>query len=59
MFMKCLITYFTIGEKSSKQSPPQVLDKLIPVLFQNGFDLQEVVNRRLKVFSHAKRDKEL
>ena len=39
--------------KFSKQSPPQGLDKLIPVLFQNGFDPQEVVNRRLKVFSHA------
>ena len=39
--------------KFSKQSPPQGLDKLIPVLFQNGFDPQDVVNRRLKVFSHA------
>ena len=39
--------------KFSKQSPPQGLDKLIPALFQNGFDPQEVVNRRLKVFSHA------
>ena len=39
--------------KFSKQSPPQGLDKLIPVLFQNGFDPQNVVNRRLKVFSHA------
>ena len=39
--------------KLSKQSPPQGLDKLIPVLFQNGFDPQNVVNRRLKVFSHA------
>ena len=29
------------------------MDKLIPVLFQNGFDPQNVVNRRLKVFSHA------
>ena len=29
------------------------MDKLIPVLFQNEFDPQEVVNRRLKVFSHA------
>ena len=37
----------------SKQSPPQGLDKLIPVLFENGFDPQNVVNRRLKVFSHA------
>ena len=39
--------------KLSKQSPPQGLDKLISVLFQNGFDPQNVVNRRLKVFSHA------
>ena len=39
--------------KLSKQSPPQGLDKLIPVLFQNGFDPQNVVNRRLRVFSHA------
>ena len=39
--------------KFPKQSPPQGLDKLIPVLFQNGFDPQDVVNRRLKVFSHA------
>ena len=39
--------------KFSKQSPPQGLDKLIPVLFQNGFDPQDVVNRRLKVFSYA------
>ena len=31
----------------------KALIKLIPVLFQNGFDPQEVVNRRLKVFSHA------
>ena len=43
-------------QKFSKQS--QGLDKLIPVLFQNGFDPQEVVNslnslNRLKVFSHA------
>ena len=37
----------------SKQSPPQGLDKLIPVLFQNGFDPQNVINRILKVFSHA------
>ena len=40
-------------QKLSKQSPLQGLDKLIPVLFQNGFDPQNVVNRRLKVFSHA------
>ena len=39
--------------KFSKQSPPQCLDKLISVLFQNGFDPQNVVNRRLKVLSHA------
>ena len=39
--------------KFSKQSPPHGLDKLIPVLFQNGFDPQNVVNRRLNVFSHA------
>ena len=39
--------------KFSKQSPPQGLDKLIPVLFQNRFHPQNVVNRRLKVFSHA------
>ena len=39
--------------KLSKQSPPQGLDKLIPILFQNGFGPQNVVNRRLKVFSHA------
>ena len=35
--------------KFSKQSPLEALDKLIPVLFQNGFDPQNVVNRRLKV----------
>ena len=40
--------------KFSKQSPPQGSDKLISVLLQNGFDPQDVVNRRLKVFSHAK-----
>ena len=40
-------------QKFSKQSPPQGLDKLIPVLFQNRFDPQDVVNRRLKVFSHG------
>ena len=40
--------------KLSKQSPAQGLDKLIPVLFQNGFDPQNVVNRKLKVFCHAK-----
>ena len=39
--------------KFSKQSPPQGLDKIIPVLFRNGFNPQNVVNRRLKVFSHA------
>ena len=40
-------------QKFSKQSPPQGLNKLIPVLCQNGFDPQDVVNRRLKVFAHA------
>ena len=39
--------------KLSKQSPLQGLDKLMPVFFQNGFDPQNIVNRRLKVFSHA------
>ena len=39
--------------KLSKQSPRQGLDKLIPVFFQNGSDPQNVVNRRLKVFSHV------
>ena len=39
--------------KISKQSPPQGLDKLIQILFQNGFDPQNVVNRRLRVFCHA------
>ena len=32
--------------KFSRQSPPQGLDKLIPVLFQNGFDLQNVDSAR-------------
>ena len=40
--------------KLSKQSSPQGLDKLIAVLFQNGFDPQEVVNRRLKVLRFDK-----
>ena len=44
---------FNDWRKFSKQSPPQGLDKLIPVLFRNGFDPQNVVNRKLKVFSHA------
>ena len=39
--------------KISKQSPPQGLDKFIRILFQNGFDSQNVVNRRLRVFCHA------
>ena len=39
--------------KLSKQSPLQGLDKLIPVLFRNGFDPQNVVNRRLKGLSHV------
>ena len=37
----------------SKQSPPQGLDKLIRILFQNGFDPENVVNKRLRVFCHA------
>ena len=37
--------------KLSKQSPPQGLDKLIRMLFQNGFDLKNVVNRRLSLSS--------
>ena len=36
--------------KLSKQSPPQGLDKLIRILFQNGFDPKNVVNRRLRSF---------
>ena len=44
---------FNDWQKLSKQSLPQGLDKLIAVLFQNGFDPQNIVNRRLKVFSHA------
>ena len=40
-------------QKFSKQSPLQGLDTLIPVLFQNGFDPPNVVNRRLKVLSDA------
>ena len=44
---------FDDWRKLPKQSPSQGLDKLIPVLFQNHFDPQNVVNRRLKVFSHA------
>ena len=39
--------------KLSKQSPPQGLNKLIRMLFQNGFDPNNVVNRRLRVFRHA------
>ena len=39
-------------QKLSKQSP-QGLNKLIRMLFQNGFDPQNVVNRRLRVFCHA------
>ena len=39
--------------KLSKQSPPQGLDKLIQMLFQNDFDPKNVVNRRLRVFCHA------
>ena len=37
----------------SKQSPPQGLDKLIRILFHNGFDPENVVNRKLRVFCHA------
>ena len=49
-----MIDYLFHGwRKLSKQSPSQGLDKLIPVLFRNGFDPQNVVNRRLKVFCHA------
>ena len=40
-------------QKLSKQSPPQGLDKLIRMLFQNGFHPKNVVNRRLRVFCHA------
>ena len=39
--------------KLSKQLPPQGLDKLIRISFQNGFDQQNVVNRRLRVFCHV------
>ena len=52
-FHEMLDYLFHDWRKFSKQSPPQGLDKLIPVLFQNGFDPQNAVNRRLKVFSHA------
>ena len=41
-----------IGENFRNNLHRQGLDKLIPVLFQNGFDPQNVDNRRLKVFSH-------
>ena len=44
---------FRDWRKLSKQSPPQGLDKLIRILFQNGFDPKNVVNRRLRVFCHA------
>ena len=44
---------FHAWRKFLKQSPPQGLDKLILVLFQNRFDPQNVVNRRLKVFSYV------
>ena len=37
--------------KLSKQSPPQGLDKLVRILFHNGFDPENVVNRRLRVLS--------
>ena len=39
--------------KLSKQSPPQGLEKLIGILFQNGFNPQNVVNRGLRAFCHA------
>ena len=39
--------------KLFKQLPPQGLDKLTRILFQNDFDPQNVVNRRLRVFCHA------
>ena len=50
-----LLTWTDFGEAivNGIHLPPQGLDKLIPVLFQNGFDPQNVVNKRLKVFSHA------
>ena len=49
-----LLDYLFHGwQKLSKQSPSQALDKLIRILFQNGFDPQNVVNRRLRVFCHA------
>ena len=44
---------FKVWRKISEQSPPQGLDKLIRILFQKGFDPQNVVNRRLRVFCHA------
>ena len=37
--------------KLSKQSPPQGLDKFIRSLFQNGFNPQNVANRRLSLLS--------
>ena len=40
-------------KKLSKQSSPQGLDKLIRMLFQNGFDPKNVVNRRLRAFCPA------
>ena len=39
--------------KLSRQSTPQGLDKLIRILFQNGFVPQNVMNRRLRVFCHT------
>ena len=35
----------------SEQSPPQGLDKSIRILFQNGFDPENVVNKRLSLLS--------
>ena len=44
-----MLDYFMTGE-NYQQSTPQGLDKLIRILFQNGFDLQNAVTRRLRVF---------
>ena len=39
--------------KLSKQSTPQGFNKLIRILPHNGFDPENVVNKRLRVFCHA------
>ena len=52
-FHEMLDYLFHDWRKLSKQSPPQGLHKLIPVLFQNDFDPQNVVNRRWRVLSRA------